>query len=151
PRPAQSRGAGRRDWRLWAIGGLATVAIGAVIIFVAIQVGWGAWGWRETPEAGLTTEQEVYNLGWGPFLTSEDPTIQVLSNPPVFVLVNAADPAVIHKKSIVLPKEGSKELFDLLKQTTRSEPEYLSPPKICLSPVSYTGIGEAIGAHLITG
>ncbi len=144
PRPAQSPGAGRRNWRVWAIGGLVTVAIAVAVILVMYN------GWRKTEESGLTAEQEAYNPVWGPFFTSEDPTIQVLSNPPVFVLVNAADPDVIQKKSINLPKEGSKELFDLLKQTGQSEPEYLTPTKLYLSPVSHTGIGEAIGAHLIT-
>ena len=135
--PNESRG----NWRAWAIGGgLVAVAI----IFLAINA------WWKTPVSGLTAEQEVYNPVWGPFFTSEDPTIQVLSNPPVYVLVNRADPEVIHKKSIDLPKEGSKELFDLLKQTNQSEPEYLNPPRLFLSPVAYTGVGEAIGAHLIT-
>jgi hypothetical protein len=74
----------------------------------------------------------------------------VLSNPPVYVLVNKADPDVLRKNSIDLSKEGSKDLFNLLKQTGQNEPEYLAPPKLYLSPVSHTGIGEAIGAHLIT-
>jgi hypothetical protein len=49
-----------------------------------------------------------------------------------------------------LSKDASKDLFELLKQTGQGEPEYLAPPKLYLSPVSHTGIGEAIGAHLIT-
>jgi hypothetical protein len=49
-----------------------------------------------------------------------------------------------------LSKDASKDLFELLKQTGQGEPEYLAPPKLYLSPASHTGIGEAIGAHLIT-
>lgn len=142
--PAQSQDEGRRGWRAWAIGGLAVVAIGAALIFFAIDAR------RKSQESGLTAEQAVYNPVWGTFFTSEDPTIQVLSNPPVYVLVNAADPDVLHKKSIELPKEGSKELFNLLKQPSQNEPEYLKPPRLYLSPVAYTGIGETIGAHCIT-
>ncbi|HEU0178093.1 MAG TPA: hypothetical protein VFV58_27850, partial [Blastocatellia bacterium] len=82
---------------------------------------------------------------------SQDPTIQVLSNPLVYVPVNKADPDVLQKNSIELSKESSKEMFELLEKTGRSEPEYLATPKLYLSPVSHTGIGEAIGAHLITG
>ena len=122
----------------------------AVCVAIAVVIFLHDHGWRKAPVSGLTAEQEIYNPVWGPFFTSEDPTIQVLSNPPVYVLVNAADPDVIHKKSIDLPREGSKELFDLLKQTSQNEPEYLTPPRLFLSPVAYTGIGEAIGAHLIT-
>jgi len=144
PLPAQSRDRGRRGWRAWAIGGLAVVAIGAAIIFFAINAR------RKSQESGLAAEQAVYNPVWGTFFTSEDPTIQVLSNPPVYVLVNAADPEVIRKKSIELPKEGSKELFDLLNQPSQDEPEYLKPPRLYLSPVAYTGVGETIGAHCIT-
>jgi len=138
--PVQLDNEGRRGWPIWAIGALVVIAI---IIF-AINA------WRKTQAPGLTAEQEVYDPVWGPFFTSQDPTIQVLSNPPVYVLVNAADPEALRKKSIELPKESSRELFDLLKQTNQSEPEYLTPPKLYLSPVTHTGIGEAIGAHLIT-
>src|SRR5262245_50974714 len=138
--PKQTHSEGRRDWQAWAIGGgLVAVAI----IFLAIN----AW-WR-TPVSGLTAEQEIYNSVWGPFFTSEDPTIQVLSNPPVYILVNRADPEVIHKKSIDLPRESSKELFDLLKQTSQNEPEYITPTRLFLSQVAYTGIGEEIGQNLI--
>jgi len=140
PQSSQSRNGGWPGWRVWAIGGLAVVAI----IFFAINA------WRKSQESGLTAERQIYNPVWGPFFTSEDPTIQVLSNPPVYVLVNAADPQVIHDKSIELPKESAKKLFDLLRQISQNEPEYSTPPRLNLSPVSHTGIGEAIGAHLIT-
>src|SRR5262249_33245069 len=142
--PAPPKSEGRGGWPARMIGALAAVAIGVAIIFFTVN------GWWRTQKSGLAAEQEIYNPVWGAFFTSEDPTIQVLSNPPVYVLVNAADPDVLHKKSIELPKDGSKELFDLLRQTGQNEPEYLSPPRLYLSPVGYTGIGEAIGAHCIT-
>jgi hypothetical protein len=140
PQPAQLENEGRRSWLAWAIGALAAVAV----IILAINV------WRKNQAPALTAEQDIYNPVWGPFFTSQDPTIQVLSNPPVYVLVNKADPDVLRKHSIELSKEASKELFDLIKKTGQNEPEYLAPPKLYLSPVSHTGIGEAIGAHLIT-
>jgi hypothetical protein len=140
PQRAQSENEGRRERLTWAIGSLAAV----VIIVLAIYV------WRNNQAPSLAVEQNVYDTVWGPFFKSQDPTIQVLSNPPVYVLVNKADPDVLRKNSIDLSKEGSKDLFNLLKQTGQNDPEYLAPPKLYLSPVSHTGIGEAIGAHLIT-
>jgi hypothetical protein len=131
---------GRRGRLALAAGALAAV----VIIVLAIYV------WRKNQAPSLAVEQDVYDPVWGPFFKSQDPTIQVLSNPPVYVLLNKADPDILRKNSIDLSKEGSKDLFNLLKQTGQNEPEYLAPPKLYLSPISYTGIGEAIGAHLIT-
>ena len=133
---------GRRSRLTWAIGALAAVAI--IVLAININI------WRKNQAPGLTAEQNVYDTVWGPFFKSQDPTIQVLSNPPVYVLVNKADPDVLRKNSIDLSKDASKDLFELLKQTGQGEPEYLAPPKLYLSPVSHTGIGEAIGAHLIT-
>ncbi|HEU0178100.1 MAG TPA: hypothetical protein VFV58_27885 [Blastocatellia bacterium] len=138
--PAQSENESRRGRLALVIGALAAVAI----ILITINV------WRKNQATGSTAEQDIYSPVWGPFFSSQDPTIQVLSNPPVYVLVNKSDPDVLRKNSIELSKESSKELFDLLKQTGQNEPEYLAPPKLYLSPVSHTGIGEAIGAHLIT-
>ncbi|HEY7179900.1 MAG TPA: hypothetical protein VIC84_00710 [Blastocatellia bacterium] len=133
---------GRRKSRLaWTIGALAAVAI----IVLAIGV------WRKKQTQLVTAEQDIYGPVWGPFFKSQDPTIQVLSNPAVYVLVNKTDPDILSKNSVDLSKEGSKELSDLLKQSGQSEPEYVVPPKLRLSPVSHTGIGEAIAAHLITG
>jgi hypothetical protein len=141
PQPAQLEKEWRK-WRLaWAVGGLAAVAI----ISLTINV------WRKNQAPNLRTEQDNYSPVWGPFFTSQDPTIQVLSNPPVYVPVNKADPDVLQKNSVELSKESSNELSELLQKTGQSEPEYLATPKLYLSPVSHTGIGEAIGAHLITG
>jgi hypothetical protein len=140
PQPAQFENEGRRRRLTWTIGALASVAM----IVLAINV------WRKNQTPGLTAEQDIYDTVWGPFFKSQDPTIQVLSNPPVYVLINKADPDVLRKNSIDLSKDASKDLFELLKQTGQGEPEYLAPPKLYLSPVSHTGIGEAIGAHLIT-
>jgi hypothetical protein len=140
PQSAQLENESRRRRLSWTIGALAAVAL----IVLAINL------WRKNQPPGLTAEQDIYDTVWGPFFKSQDPTIQVLSNPPVYVLVNKADPDVLRKNSIDLSKDASKDLFELLKQTGQGEPEYLAPPKLYLSPVSYTGIGEAIGAHLIT-
>jgi hypothetical protein len=137
---AQSENSARRGRLVWTAGVLAAV----VVIFFAISA------WRKNQTTGLTAGQEIYDPVWGAFFTSQDPTIQVLSNPPVYVPVNKADPGVLRKNSIELPKESSKELFNLLRQSGQGDPEYLAPPAIYLSPVSHTGIGEAIGAHLIT-
>jgi hypothetical protein len=140
PQRAQLENEGRRGRLTLAIGALAAVVIIVLVIYA----------WRKSQAPSLAVEQDVYDPVWGPFFKSQDPTIQVLSNPPVYVLVNKADPDVLRKNSIDLSKEGSKDLFNLLKQTGQNEPEYLAPPKLYLSPVSHTGIGEAIGAHLIT-
>jgi hypothetical protein len=139
PQPAQLE-IKRKAKLVWAAGVLVAVAV----IFLMISA------WRKSQAPSLTAEQEIYDPVWGLFFTSQDPTIQVLSNPPVYVPVNKADPGVLRKNSIELPKESSKELFNLLRQSGQGDPEYLAPPAIYLSPVSHTGIGEAIGAHLIT-
>jgi hypothetical protein len=141
PQPAHKEADSRRGQLALVIGILAMLVIFALAINNTL---------RKSQAPGLAADQEIYDPVWGPFFTSQDPTIQVLSNPPVYVLVNKADPDVLRKNSIELTKEGSKELFDLLKQTSQSDPEYLKPTRLYLSPVSYTGVGEAIGAHCIT-
>jgi hypothetical protein len=123
---------------------LISALVGATIVALAISA------WRRNQASSLTSEQDIYSPVWGPFFSSQDPTIQVLGNPTVFVPVNKADPDVLRKNSTELSKDGSNKLLRLLKQTGQSEPEYLDPLKLYLSPVSHTGIGEAIGAHLIT-
>lgn len=140
PLSAQSENEVRRGRLAWAAGALAAVAI--IVLSISF--------WRKNQPPVLTMEWDIYVPVWGPFFTSPDPTIQVLSNPPVYVPVNKADPDVLSKNSIDLPKVASEELSNLLKQPGQNEPEYLTPPKLYLSPVSHTGIGEAIGAHLIT-
>ncbi len=132
-------GSGRR-WLVWAPVFMAVVAL----IFLVVSV------WRRNQAPGLTAEQEVYEPVWGPFFKSQDPTIQVLSNPPVFVVVNKADPDILRKNSIELSKESAKEVAELLNNAGSNEPKYLAPLRLYLSPASHTGIGEAIGAHLIT-
>jgi hypothetical protein len=140
PQPAQLE---IKSWKaklVWA----AWVLVAVAVIFLVISA------LRKNQAPSLTAEQEIYDPVWGLFFTSQDPTIQVLSNPPVYVPVNKADPDVLRKNSIELSKEGSRDLFNLLKQTGQNDPEYLAPLALYLSPVSHTGVGEAIGAHLIT-
>jgi hypothetical protein len=151
PLPLPEEWAGRPGQGGWRGRGLLVVVVSAFVILASIAVFFAISARRKTPAPGMKSELDLYGPVWETFFTSEDPTIEVLSNPPVYVLVNIADPEAVRKKSVELSKERSRELFDLLKQTTKSEPEYPAPSRLYLSPTGYTGVGEAIGAHCITG
>ena len=79
---------------------------------------------------------------WDPFFLSEDPTLLVLSNPPVYRFWNPADPVSLSKRSIELSAEEAQALEESLRQE-----QFAMKPirRLVLSHDEYTGVGEAIG------
>ena len=85
---------------------------------------------------------------WRPFLSSESPTLLVLSNPPVYRFTNPADPEAITRRALTLPPEQTSALAETLgdKFIVKNNPA----PRIALCVDEYTGVGEAIGLYQVT-
>ena len=139
----------RWKWLLWAAGGLAVIAVVSLALAWLITRG-PATSWLGSSAGGQLPDEEIYNPVWQPFLKSDDPTILVLSNPLVFVVVNRSDPEAIWKESIPLTTEQAQLLDVELKRLDQHVPEYTNPPRLNSSSEGYTGIGEAIGVYRIT-
>lgn len=93
-------------------------------------------------------EMEIYEPVWRPFLQSQDPTLLVLSNPPVFRFLNAADPDQVVKKSFSVSTEQTQNIFAEI--PNKSIIRIINNPRLTLTTDTYTGIGEAIGVYHIT-
>jgi hypothetical protein len=91
---------------------------------------------------------ELFKPVWGAFLQSTDPTLLVLSNPPVFRFLNSADPEQVIKKSFSISTTQSEAIFDEL--PNKSILRIIPNPRLALTTDTYTGIGEAVGVHRIT-
>lgn len=128
-------------WRWFASACLLLVALGLV-----------AWRWRwfTIDKTDAATDAQFYAVVWQPFLKNEDPTILVLSNPAVYVLVNNDEPKAINDAALQLSEEQAQKLYDGLKAANEKLPTLPHPPRLRLSPTDYTGIGEAIGVNRLT-
>jgi hypothetical protein len=84
----------------------------------------------------------VQDSVWGPFFVSGDPSLLVLSNPPVYRFWNPADPGLLSKRSIELSSTEVQSLAAALRQE-----QFVMNPirRLVLSHDEYTGVGEAIG------
>ena len=133
--PAQEK---RRLWPNLAIAALLLVIAGLAYYNIDL---------RRQVQA-TADGQEVYKLVWDPFLNNADPTLLVLSNPPVFRFINNSDPDVIVKKSLPLTIEQANEAFQAL--PNKSIIRIIQTPRLTLTLDTYTGIGEAIGVHRVT-
>lgn len=91
---------------------------------------------------------EVYQTVWQEFLKSSDPTLLVLSNPPVFRFINSADPAQVVKKSVPISAEQTQNIFSGIQN--KSIIRIINNPRLTMTTDTYTGIGEAVGVHHIT-
>lgn len=91
---------------------------------------------------------ELYAPIWQSFLQSSDPTLAVLSNPPVFRFLNSADPNPVIKKSVPVSSVELNSIFEEL--PNKSILRIISNPRLTLTTDTYTGIGEAIGLSRIT-
>lgn len=80
---------------------------------------------------------------WDRFLAAEDPTIIVLSNPPVFRFVGEGDPAELRSKAIPLPRTGG--ILPSLGDEINARDALLLTPAFD----QYTGIGEAMALYSI--
>ena len=108
---------------------------------------------------------------WAPFLKASNPTLVILSNPPVLRLTNASDPESLVKDSIPLAPPA----VDLLRGKFVTNPEVIitesdgpaegeipgeskgrvandrgRTPGLIFTTNDYTGMGEAIGLHYLT-
>ncbi|MGH9836533.1 MAG: hypothetical protein ACREBD_04335 [Blastocatellia bacterium] len=132
----------QEKWRLWE----PNLAIAALLLVIA---GLAYYSIDLRRQVRATAEgQEVYKLVWDPFLNNADPTLLVLSNPPVFRFINNSDPEVVVKKSLPLTAEQADEAFHAL--PNKSIIQIIQTPRLALTLDTYTGIGEAIGVHRVT-
>ncbi|HEY6328634.1 MAG TPA: hypothetical protein VI756_04800, partial [Blastocatellia bacterium] len=90
-----------------------------------------------------------YGVIWQPFIKNANPTMLVLSNPPVYRFVNQMDPDVLVKNSLELTGSQSSWLAHSLgdRYLTRQESKF----RLLLSSKEYTGVGEAIGLYQVAG
>jgi hypothetical protein len=100
---------------------------------------------EQLPPAATTNIQEGV---WSPFLASTTPTLIVLSNPPVYRFLNSMDPPYLVERGVPLTPEQTRTLSEMLGETfiTKNNPA----PKLVVSADEFTGVGEAIGLHLVT-
>ena len=139
---ASPTGANREKFWLYAtIGVLALVLVALLSAYLKLR--------RQDNLTRNEGDREVYKAVWEPFLKSDDQTLVVLSNPPVFRFVNNADPGKVIERSVQPPLEQMDKLLQSLqnKQIINIIPER---GRLVLTTDTYTGIGEAIGLHQIT-
>jgi hypothetical protein len=132
-------------WRYWP-----QAAIGLLLMTIAALT-YSNFGMRRQMAEKAeqqNEEMEFYKPVWQPFLKSPDPTLLVLSNPPVFRFINPADPAQVAKKSVPVSTEQVQSIFAELQN--KSIIRIINNPRLTLTMDTYTGIGEAIGIHHIT-
>ncbi len=125
--------------------GLYATAVAVILLFAALL--YSNFSLRQQ----LNQRQEsleMFQPVWGSFLKSSDPTLMVLSNPPVFRFLNSADPEPVVKKSFPIITPQSTTIFDEL--PSKSIIRIIPNPRLALTTDTYTGIGEAIGIHRIT-
>ncbi len=105
---------------------------------------------RQAAEAAQRQEEEreFYQPVWQSFLKSPDPTLLVLSNPPVFRFVNPADPEQVVKKSVPISTAQTQNIFSGIQN--KSIIRIINNPRLTMTTDTYTGIGEAVGVHHIT-
>jgi hypothetical protein len=128
-------------------------AVSALLVLAALVLGAMRFlaPWLFTADTPASAEdQQIYASVWNPFLKNEDPTILVLSNPAVYVLVNSDEPKVTKDTALQLSEEQAQKLADALKAAYEKLPDYPKPPRLHLSPTDYTGMGEAIGVNRLT-
>ncbi|MEO6727032.1 MAG: hypothetical protein ABIU20_02265 [Blastocatellia bacterium] len=132
-------------WRYWP-----QASIGLLLLIIAALVYSNISMRRQMSEKAeqQNEEMEFYKPVWQPFLKSHDPTLLVLSNPPVFRFINPADPGQVTKKSLPVSAEQVQGIFAELQN--KSIIRIINNPRLTLTMDTYTGIGEAIGIHHIT-
>ncbi|MBK9313033.1 MAG: hypothetical protein IPM55_02110 [Acidobacteria bacterium] len=120
------------------------------LFLIIAWLGYSNYQFRSRETSNYTGDSTgMYKTFWGGLLENESPTLIVLSNPAVFRFVNAADPEAIINKSIPLTDEQTAEVSNkllnknLLKITPSS--------RLTLTTNIYTGLGEAMGLHNLTG
>ncbi|MCI0661279.1 MAG: hypothetical protein L0220_09425 [Acidobacteria bacterium] len=142
PFPEPPAGARREKFWLYATIGLLVLVLASLsLAYLNLR--------RQIDLRGNEADQEVYQAVWEPFLKSDDQTLVVLSNPPVFRFVNNADPGKVIEHSVQLPLEQIDKLLQSL-QNKQIINIIEKSGKLTLTMDTYTGIGEAIGLYQIT-
>jgi hypothetical protein len=122
-----------------------------LLLAVALLAGWNRQLRRQLV-ADVEQAKEipaVYKTVWQPFFRDENPTLLVLSNPPVYRFWNPVDPDTLSGRSVELTDAQSAALQQALGQE-RFITKGHSIRRVVLSSDEYTGLGEAIGLHLVT-
>ncbi len=132
----------RQQWPFIALG--LSLAVIAILIYFNFELRQQA-----AQRANQTNgDLEIFNSFWQPFFQSPDPTMVVLSNPPVFRFINPADPEQVIKKSVQVSDEQLNQIFEAI--PNKSIIQIISNSRLTMTTDTYTGIGEAIGLHRIT-
>jgi hypothetical protein len=92
---------------------------------------------------------DVIKPVWDTFLKDENPTLIVLTNPPVFRLSNPNDPAQISRFSTDLTTAETKAMNEILGRE-RLVNGTGSIPRLVLSHDEYSNFGETLGLYQIT-
>jgi hypothetical protein len=125
-------------------GGIWIAGLGATLL-VLIGVGLALVVWN----GSLTERARIEKAGfvWEPFLKAEAQTLLVLSNPAVYRFTNPKDPEPLLKDSITLTPGQIKRIEETMggKFMIRNSTGQLVP-----TADQFTGVGEAMGLHLIT-
>jgi hypothetical protein len=122
----------------------ATLVLSVVVVLLALSEA----DMRRHAQAEARPGGPAGTAVWSPFLESSASTLVILSNPPVFRFLNNSDSPVATDAAVAVPSEQARELGKVLedKLVMRQGRD----PRLVLSTSSYTGIGEAIGLHLLT-
>jgi len=126
------------------------VAVGVLLLTIA-ALAYSNFGLRRQMSEKTrqqSEEMEPFQLVWQPFLKSQDPTLLVLSNPPVFRFLNPADPTQVIKNSVPVSTNLTQNIFAEIQN--KSIIRIINNPRLTLTTDTYTGIGEAVGIHHIT-
>jgi hypothetical protein len=129
-------------WPQFAIGFLVLLILGLIYFNLSLR--------RQVSEKAQRQNEEMafYQPVWQSFLQSPDPTLLVLSNPPVFRFLNSADPPQVIKNSVPVSTEQIQNIFSEIQN--KSIIRIINNPRLTLTTDTYTGIGEAIGVYHIT-
>jgi hypothetical protein len=128
-------------WLYAIIGILLLLSISLLLAYLNLR--------NQIGQTGNEVDQEVYKAVWEPFLKSDDQTLVVLSNPPVFRFVNNADPGKVIERSVQIPLDQINKLLQSL-QNKQIINIIDGSRRLTMTWDTYTGIGEAIGLHQIT-
>src|SRR5215475_15126283 len=146
--PPSSVQFGRVAGKTWIILlGLASVFLIIAVVMLALS---NRQLRRQTKEGAHPKEfAAVYGPVWEPFLTDGNPTLLVLSNPPVYSFWNPADHKSLSNISINLTPAETAALEETLGRE-RFVLKHNPLSRLVLSYDEYTGIGEAVGLYRLT-
>ncbi|MEK7832409.1 MAG: hypothetical protein AAB401_15060, partial [Acidobacteriota bacterium] len=105
PQPAKT---GWAYWPHWGAG------ISLLIIALLLYFNFDLRRQISKPAEERSRESELYRPVWQPFLQSSDPTLVVLSNPPVFRFLNSADPDKVVKRSVPVSSAELAAIYEEL-------------------------------------